>query len=144
MTILRSFPNVAAMAEVLHEDVFIKSSFKQDTAQIYGINIDNGVDDFFKVSNVASQIVEGDLDTFRNLPDQILIGTVLAKRLQVEPKDSVVIQPSGTGGEQRRYTVAAIYETGVEDVDKVRVFMHLSDTRSLLHKTTEASYIQIT
>ena len=57
-----------------------------------------------RLALVMDLITGGDLDTFRNLPDQILIGTVLAKRLQVEPKDSVVIQPSGTGGEQRRYT----------------------------------------
>jgi lipoprotein-releasing system permease protein len=144
MEALRAFPNVAGMAEVLHEDVFIKSNFKEDTAQIYGINVDdNSIDNFFRVSNIAGQLVEGDLDDFRNLSEQILIGTVLAKRLQVEPKDSVVIQVNSSG-EQRRYKIAGIYETGVEDVDKVRVFMHLRDARSLLHKTTEASYIQVT
>jgi lipoprotein-releasing system permease protein len=143
MEALRSFSNVTGMAEVLHEDVFIKSSFKQDTAQIYGINVDNEHDSFFKVSNLGTQVVDGDLDQFRNLPLRILMGTVLAKRLQVGPGDSVIIQVASTG-DQRRYTIAGLYETGVDDVDRVRVFMKLSDARSLLHKTTEASYIQVT
>jgi len=145
MQALRSFPNVAGIAEVLHENVFIKSSFKEDTAQIYGINIDdNSIDNFFRVSNLASRIVQGDLDGFKTHSDRLLIGTVLARRLQVEPGDSVLIKVSSIEAEQRRYKIAAIYETGVEDIDKVRVFMHLDDARSLLHKPTEASYIQVT
>jgi len=145
MESLRHFANVSGMAEVLHEDVFIQSSFsgaKRDTAQIYGINVDNGLDDFFKVSNLSTQIIQGDLDAFRNQPDRILIGSVLARRLQLAPKDSVLIQVASSG-DQRRYQVAAIYETGVDDVDRARVFMKLSDARSLLHKPTDASYIQV-
>ena len=145
MEALRSFPNVAGMAEVLHENVFIQSSFKEDAAQIYGINTsDSNLDNFFRVSSLASQIVDGSLDDFKNLPDRILIGRELARRLQIGPGDSVQIHVSATQSDLRRYKIAAVYETGVEDIDKVRVFMQLQDARSLLHKPTEASYIQIT
>lgn len=145
MQALRSFSNVKGMAEVLHANVFIQSSFKQDPAQVYGINTDdNSIDNFFHVSNLASQIIDGSLTDFRNLPDRILIGSTLAKRLQVGAGDSVLIQVSATAGDERRYKIAGVYETGVEDIDKVRVFMQLQDARSLLHKPTEASYIQIT
>ena len=146
---LSYFPNVAGMAEVLHEDVIITSSFKHDTAQIYGINIDNPTDaaaipdNFFKVSSLGTQIVQGNLEDFRNKPDGILIGTVLAARLQVAPGDDILIIHPSSNDENRRYQVAAIYETGVDEIDKVRVYLHLSEARSLLHKTTEASYIQI-
>jgi len=148
MEALSRFPDVAGMAEVLHEDVIVTSSFEHDTAQIYGINIDNptgdqGVpDNFFKVSSLATQIVQGTLEDFRNEPDGVLVGTVLAKRLQLSPGDSIIIHPS-SNDENRRYRVAAIYETGVDEIDRVRVYLHLNEARSLLHKTTEASYIQI-
>ncbi len=145
MEALRSFSNVAGMAEVLHANVFITSSFKEDTAQLYGINIDeSSIDNFFHVSDLSSQIVAGDLGDFRTNPNRILIGTVLARRLQVAPGDSIQIKVSASQADQRRYKIAAVYETGVEDIDKVRVFMHLEDARSLLHKPTEASYIQVT
>jgi lipoprotein-releasing system permease protein len=145
MQSLRAFSDVAGMAEVLRANVFVTSSFKEDTAQIFGINIEeNSIDNFFHVSNLGSQIVDGDLNVFRNRPNEILIGTALAKRLQVGPGDTVLIKVSAGVADQRHYKVAAVYETGVEDIDKVRVFMHLDDARSLLHKPTEASYIQVT
>jgi lipoprotein-releasing system permease protein len=146
MAALRRFPNVSGMAEVLHENVLLRSNSQAepDSAQIYGINIDNADDDFFKVSNLANQIIGGSLDGFRANPEsQILIGSVLAKRLQVDAGDTVLISVPALG-EQRHYTIAAIYETGVEDIDKTRLYLHLSAVRSLLHKTTEASYIQVT
>lgn len=145
MAALQHFDNVSGVAEVLHENVLVRSNTQSepDTAQVYGINIDDPRDDFFKVSNLASQIVQGDLNNFRQNPlDKVLIGTVLANRLQVGVGDSIhVTDPSD--GESRHYTIAAVYETGVEDIDKTRLYLHLSDVRSLTHKTTEASYIQV-
>jgi lipoprotein-releasing system permease protein len=144
MEALSRFSNVAGVAEVLHEDVIIRSSFKADTAQIYGVNIDGDTDNFFKVSNLESQIVQGSLDDFRTDPGaSVLIGSVLARRLQVVPGDSIVVQISSTN-ESRRYRIAAIFETGNEDIDRSRLYLPLQATRSLLHKTTEASYIQVT
>jgi lipoprotein-releasing system permease protein len=48
-----------------------------------------------------------------------------------------------TLSQQRRYRVSAIYETGVSDIDRVRVYLHISEARSLLKKPTGASFIQI-
>jgi lipoprotein-releasing system permease protein len=45
--------------------------------------------------------------------------------------------------ESRRYRVAGIYETGIRDIDKVRIFLSDKEARSLLRKPTGASYIQI-
>ncbi|MBL4574902.1 MAG: ABC transporter permease, partial [Opitutaceae bacterium] len=41
------------------------------------------------------------------------------------------------------YRVAAIYETGVADIDKVRVFMQLSEARSLLRKPYGVTFMQL-
>ena len=138
MSALRRFANVSGVAEVLHGNVILHSSFKSDTAQIYGINLD----DFVKVSDLGSQIVDGNLDDFRNSPSGVLIGRELADRLQLAVGDTFLIQVLSTN-QFRRYQVAAIYETGVSDIDRVRVYLHLSEVRSLLHKTTGASYIQV-
>ncbi len=47
------------------------------------------------------------------------------------------------GLELRRYRVSAIYQTGIGDVDKERIFMHLGEARSLLRRPTGASFIQV-
>jgi lipoprotein-releasing system permease protein len=135
---LSRFPNVAASAIVLHGNVTLKSSFKDDAAQIYGVILD----EFLKVSNLHSQIVDGDLDDYRARPDSALVGSILASRLQLAVGDSFLIQvPSN--GQVRRYHVAAIFETGVADIDRTRVYLHLSEVRSLLQQTTGASYLQV-
>ncbi|HZP60879.1 MAG TPA: FtsX-like permease family protein, partial [Opitutaceae bacterium] len=137
MDALRHFSNVAGVAEVLHGDVIINSSFKNDSAQVYGINLE----DYLKVSDLGGHIVQGSLEEFRNEPDEgALMGRILAEREQLNVGDSFILQ---VHNQIRRYRVAAIYETGVRDIDQVRVYIHLSEARSLLEKPTGASFIQV-
>jgi lipoprotein-releasing system permease protein len=133
---LHHFANVSGAAEVLHGDVTLQSSFSSSTAQVYGITIE----EYRKVSDLASQIVQGTLENFTEEPEGVLVGRVLADHLQLAVGDSFVLK---TTEQTRRYRVAAIYETGVADIDRVRVYLHLSETRSLLQKATGASYIQV-
>ncbi len=73
-------------------------------------------------------------------PLGILIGKVLAERLRVEPGDSISLK---TREQNRRYTIMGIYETGVADIDKERIYTHLGEARSLLKKTNGASFLQV-
>ena len=137
MDALRRFTNVSGVAQILHSDVQIRSSFKPDSAQVYGINLD----DFLKVSDLRSHIIHGSLEEFRDAPDDgALVGSVLADRLQLAVGDSFVLQ---TRDQTRRYRVSAIYETGVSDIDRVRVYVHLNQARSLLRRPAGASDIQV-
>ena len=135
---VRQFRNVSGVSVVVQGSVTADSSFKNDTAKVYGIKLE----DHLQVSDLASQIVRGagSLEEFRNTPQGVLVGKVLAERLQLKPGDSLILQ---AGSEQRRYRVAALYETGVSDIDRVRIYMHLGEARSLLKKTSGASFIQI-
>ena len=92
---------------------------------------------------IPFQIVRGagSVEDFRTTPQGLLVGKVLADRLQLSPGDSLILQ---AGTEQRRYRVSALYETGVSDIDRVRIYMHLGEARSLLKKTSGASFIQVT
>jgi lipoprotein-releasing system permease protein len=136
MDALKQFPNVLAVSEVLHGAVLIKSSFKSESVQAYGINLD----DHLRVSELGNQIVRGDLDTFRSTPSGALLGLEMAQRLQLEVGDSFILEANG---QYRRYRVAAIYETGVSDIDKVRLYLNIGEARSLLKKPTGASFLQI-
>jgi len=133
---LRPFGNVAAVSQVVTGSVTAESSFKDEDAKIYGIELD----DHIAVSDLEHQIVRGDLGEFRISPLGIIIGSGLAVRLRVDPGDSLSIQ---TREQNRRYTIVGIYETGVADIDRERIYMHLSEARSMLKKTTGASFLQV-
>lgn len=136
MEALRSFSNVAGASAVVRGSVVADSSFKNDSAQVYGVKLE----DHLAVSDLARQIIRGDLEDYRTTPNGILVGVVLADRLQVSIGDTLILR---AGDQQRRYRVAGIYETGVSDIDQVRIFMHIGEARSLLKKTTDASFIQV-
>ncbi len=133
---VKRFENVAAVSEVLRGSVDIRSSFKRESVRVYGINIDDHV----HVSDLASQIVQGSLDDFRSKPTGTLLGKEMADRLQLAVGDPFILE---VGEEKRRYRVSAIYETGVSDIDRVRVYLSMSEARSLLKKPTGASFLQI-
>lgn len=133
---LKPFANVAAVSQVVTGSVTAESSFKDESAKIYGIELNNHI----AVSDLEHQIVRGDLAAYRVSPLGIMIGRVLADRLRVEPGDSISLK---TREQNRRYTIMAIYETGVADIDKERIYAHLSEARSLLKRTTGASFLQV-
>ena len=134
--VLKEFPSVIGISEVLRGNVQLTSSLRTEDAQVFGIRLD----DHLRVSDLRDQIVSGSLDKFSESPSAVLMGRVLADRLQVSVNDSLVINAHG---EARRYHIAAIYETGVRDIDKLRVYMNLTEARSLLRKPTGATFLQI-
>jgi lipoprotein-releasing system permease protein len=133
---LRRFENVAGVSEVLHGPVIIRSSFKSESVRAYGIN----VDDHLRVSDLGSQIIRGRISDFRDKPSGALLGKEMADRLQLAIGESFILESQG---ESRRYRVSAIYETGVADIDRVRIYLNMSEARSLLKKPTGASFIQV-
>ena len=70
MDSLRRFDNVAGVSEVLHAPVTIHSSFKSDSVQVYGFNLD----DQLRVSDLGEQIAQGSLANFRTQYNGALLG----------------------------------------------------------------------
>ena len=133
---LREFANVSGTSAVLRGNVLVRSSFKNESAQVFGINLD----EHLKVSDLSHQIVQGDLSTFREAPTGALVGKVLADRLQLGVGNSFLLDVQG---QLRRFRVSAIYETGIADVDKARVYVHMNEARSLLKKPIGVTFIQV-
>lgn len=136
MDALRAFRNVRGVSAVLRSNVVVTSAFKSKDVQVFGIVIDDHV----QVSNIARQIAVGSLEKFRESPSGALVGRVIADELQLAVNDWFVLNARG---ETRRYRVAAIYETGVRDIDKSRIFIDLNEARSLMKKPTGVTFIQI-
>ena len=136
MDALRQFKNVSGLSQVLTGAALLRSSFKSESVKIFGIVLDVHL----MVSELGHQIVGGRLDDFRNNPSGALIGKVIADRLQLNVGDSFILD---SASQSRRYRVAAIYETGVSDIDKERIYLQLTEARSQLKKSTGASFIQV-
>lgn len=134
---VRNFANVRGVSAVLRGNVQVTSPFKTEDAQIFGIKLD----EHRLVSELERKITTpGGLGKFQESTTAVLVGRVLADRLQLTVNDSIVINARG---ESRRYHVAAIYETGVRDIDKTRIYLDLGEARSLLRRPTGATFVQI-
>ncbi len=133
---VRQFPNVRGVSAVVRGNVQITSAFKTEDGQVFGIRLEDHV----RVSLLAEQITNGQIEDFRNSPSGALVGRVLADRLQLAVGDSFSIIARGSS---RRVRVSAIYETGYREVDKSNVYLHQPEARSLLKRASGASFLQI-
>ena len=133
---VRTFHNVKGVSAVLRQTVTIRSSFREQTGQAYGINLD----DQLSVSDLASQVVLGSLYDFRVDQGGALIGRVIADKLQLDAGDTFEIE---NHGDIHHFKVSGIYQTGVNDIDSVRVYIAMDDARALFKKPTGASYLQV-
>jgi lipoprotein-releasing system permease protein len=134
--IVREFENVNGISAEISGQVQIQSSFKAETAKLYGIELE----DHLRVSALAGQITSGTLEEFRKAPRGVLVGRVLADRMQVSRGDSVVVS---VRGQSRRMRVSAIFETGYKEVDQVNIYVHMNEARSLLRKPSGATFLQL-
>ena len=133
---LKQFRNVAGVSEVLNGASLLRSTFKTESVKIFGIVLEHHL----MVSELGNQLIQGQVDDFRNNPTGALVGKIVAERLQLAVGDSFILQ---SASQSRRCRVSAIFETGVSDIDKERVYLHLTEARSLLRKATGASFIQV-
>jgi lipoprotein-releasing system permease protein len=133
---LYAFHNVSGVSEVLRGDVTIHSSFRDQSGQAYGIMLD----DHLRVSDLGSQIVQGSLNDFRVQQGGALVGRVIADRLQLDVGETFEMENKG---EIHHYKVSAIYQTGVDDIDSVRVYLKMDEARALFKKPTGDTYLQV-
>lgn len=133
---IRQFGNVSGISKVVTGNGQLVLRGQTRPVQVYGIELD----DHLGVSDLDEQIVFGDLADFRKTANGVLLSRYLADRFDVGLGGKIVFR---TGGESRKLTVSAIYETGVRDIDKVRLFIHLRTARSILGKPFGASFLQV-
>lgn len=130
------FPEVTGVAQVLRGSCSISSGFRSDEGRVLGINLL----EYLLVSDLSQYLRHGDLVDFEADPAGLLIGNRLAGRLQVTVGDTVYLSHLG---QQRRYRISAIYETGVEQYDRFHYFIHLPEARLLLGRPNEITYLQV-
>jgi len=133
---VRHFKNVSGVSIVLEGSANLATNVSGANVRVQGVNID----DHLAVSDLSRQIVQGNLADYRITPSGAIVGSVLAARHHLHPGDSFTLEWDGA---VRRYRVSAVFETGVGDVDRIRVYLHLPEARSLFKKPTGASFLQV-
>ena len=91
-----------------------------------------------RVSGLAERLVEGELDSLQPGGWGIVLGSALARELNVAVGERVVlaisegtVTPAGLAPRVRRFTVTGIFEAGMYEFDRGLAFVHLDDAARL-------------
>lgn len=133
---LEGFPEVVASSQVIRGNANLLANFREYDTKPYGISLPS----ILGVSDLASSIIDGKLQNFAENPYGLIVGIRIARRLNLSIGDSVLLDGKG---EPQRFRIEAFFETGIDQVDRERVYLHLAACRTLLNKPTGASFVQI-
>lgn len=133
---LKGFPEVAAASPVIRGNATLLANFREYDAKPYGIDLAS----FLGVSNFEQTIIDGKLRAFAENPYGVVLGARVASRMNISVGDSVLLDGAG---EPQRFRVEALFETGIDQVDRERVYLHLPAIRTLLNKPVGVSFVQI-
>ena len=154
---VRGTPHVTGIAPAIFSQVFIASSAQNQGAALKGINPawETQVSDFF------SHIIEGDpraLDTGMleknrsdaNAPplDNIIIGKEMSHALSVHVGDTLKVlypmgklTPLGMTAAEKTFRVAAIFESGLWDIDANWAYTHIDAARRLFSYPRDSALV---
>jgi lipoprotein-releasing system permease protein len=132
---LAGFPGVTAASPVIRGSATLLANFREYDAKPYGIDLAT----FVNVSDLETQIIDGSLASFAENPYAVLVGVRVARRMGLAVGDSILLAAQG---EPQRYRIAGIFETGIDLVDRERVYLHLPAIRTLLNRPVGVSFIQ--
>jgi lipoprotein-releasing system permease protein len=136
MRVARTFSNVAGAAPVVRGSSTASSGFQKEIVRLEGIDLRYHL----QATSLRDQIIFGSLDDFRDHPYAVMFGSLLADKLQIKVGDTITLSGSP---ENRSFTVAAIFRSGVNVVDETRGYVHIKTAQSLLGKPSDASIIVV-
>lgn len=133
---LDDYKGLVGVSEVVEGRGVLKTISRQQSVEIQGIRWA----DHLQASDLRKQMIQGSSDDFSADQEGILIGSRIAQRLKLNPGDRVHL---AAGSENLSFRVSGIFETGVSQIDKNRVYLHLSRARSLLGRPFGGSFFQV-
>jgi lipoprotein-releasing system permease protein len=135
-TALRKFPEVSGISEILEGTAVLDSGSRKHAVQVHGLRIKDHV----MVSELENQLIQGSIEMLASDRAGVLLGSRIAERLRLESGDRVSLI-GGTENQQLR--VSGIFETGVNQIDKNRIYMDLATVRSFLGQPFGGSVFQV-
>ena len=133
---LAEFKEPTGISEIFEGTAVIDSGSRSKTIQVHGIRIK----DHLSASNLENQIIRGEISDFAIEDFGCLVGNALAERLRLQIGDRVVIR---AGNENSQFRITGIFETGVSQIDKQRIFLHHSSARSVIGRHLGRTIFQL-
>lgn len=125
--------SIAKLEGVRHVQAFAtKAGIVRKGSEIEGV-IAKGVDSGYDWSFFRKSLRAGAIPVYANSSrsSDILISTVLARKLNLNVSDSLVTYFVQQPPRARKFRIAGIYETGLEEFDEKFVFCDLAQIRKL-------------
>lgn len=138
MRVARQFPNVLACAPLVQGNVTVRGDFQTEIMTLQGIDLDLHL----RATALRDQVIAGSLNNFRVNPAGLMLGSLLADKLQVKIGDNVTIL--GANDERKSMTVSAIFRSGVNAIDERRGYVAIRVGQGLLEKPSMVSQIIVT
>ena len=138
MRVARQFPNVLACAPLVQGNVTVRGDFQTEIMTLQGIDLDLHL----RATALRDQIISGSLNEYRVNPAGLMLGSLLADKLQVKIGDNVTLL--GTNDERKSMTVSAIFRSGNNVIDERRGYVALRVAQGLLEKPSLVSQIVVT
>ncbi len=128
MQALKKDPRIRGFVPRITAQVF----FNNGTVDINGIINGTDADEETRLFGFSQYIIEGRAEDLQHIPNSIILGIGLAKRLQVHIGDMVNI--TTPAGDRYRLKVVGIYQSGVNEYDKVQSYATIKTTQKILGK----------
>ncbi len=127
------YEEVAALPEVKNIHVFAtKPGIIKTDEEIHGV-IFKGVDKDFDWDFFASRMIDGKIthysDTTRS--DSIIISAYISRLLKLQTGTDILVYFIQDPPRVRRLTISGIYETGLEELDKIFIFGDIQHAQRL-------------
>jgi lipoprotein-releasing system permease protein len=104
-----------------------------------------------RVSALGDKLIAGTLDELAPGQWNVVLGSALARELQVGVGDRVVlaisqgtVTPAGLAPRLRRFTVSGIFEAGMYEFDRNLAFVHLEDAARLWRMDERVTGLRLT
>ncbi len=138
-------PSVVGAAPFIERETLIKG-YRISGALVRGIDPALESD----VSEVASNVIVGELSDLKAGDFGIMLGVHLATALGVEPGDQLTVfapqlraTPAGVLPQVKRFTVVGLFEVGMHEFDRGTALVHLDDAARLFRVSSGASGIRL-
>lgn len=126
-------PGVQGVSPQLSTQVFYNNGPIQISGTVAGVDIDREN----RLYNLTSRLKSGTINALRSNPNGLIMGNVLARKLNVRAGDKVSVT-TPTGGTMI-LRVVGTFSFGIGTVDNTKSYANLSTVQEILQK--DASYI---
>jgi len=141
----RQHPEVIGAAPYIEQETMLRA---RRTAGALVRGVDPATES--SVSDISELLVRGKLEDLQPGAWRVLLGAGLATRLGVGLGDSVTLfapeiraTPAGVLPQVRRFTVAGIFEAGVDEYDTALAMIHLNDAQRLFRLQDNVSGVRL-